>query len=243
MRKILLLFCFAVLVIGFVCRPVFSLPRGVVFAIDKDFPPFTYLENGNPAGFDVDIVKAIFEKTEIMLTIKLMTWEQALSDLTIRKVHLVSGVDKSREREKLFIFCKSPLIYDRGVIISKGNINSPADLKCKRVATLKCSIYVSYIDKIKGIKLDLYATEGEALGALVSGRVDAFVGTERTALYNIKKHGYKGLKMAGKPIKQSPLYIAVRSTDKDLAVLIDKRQSEIVRDGTYKKIYTKWFGK
>ena len=45
-----------------------------------DFPPYVYKENGIIKGFNVDILKAVFNEMEMQIDIKFIPWARGLYD-------------------------------------------------------------------------------------------------------------------------------------------------------------------
>jgi glutamine transport system substrate-binding protein len=76
---------------------------------------------------------------------------------------------------------------------------------------------------------------------LFRNMADAFVGTEKTALYNIRKYNLKGMFPVGAPLEVSSIYYAVKKGDTDLLAGINEGMQQIKRDGTYDRIYRLWF--
>jgi len=220
-----------------------SSAREVIYGIDAKFPPFVYLRNGIPSGFDVEVIKAIFEGKDIDLIFKIMPWDNVLKALADGSIHITSGVDKTFERLKIYDFALFPLVSDDVKIFVKEEkgIDGLKDLKGKNVSTLKGASYQSLLENIGDINLHLFNSETDALKALNNSTVEAFVGTVKPARFNIKIYGYRDMKEVGTPIFKSTMYLAVRKGDKELLELINRGQQEIINNGVYEKIYRKWF--
>ncbi len=217
-------------------------PREVVYAFDEDYPPYTYLEEGRPKGFDIDILEAVLRGRDVKLVLKPMQWEKAQKDLDTGKVHVTSGMKKTGERKDRYLFPNLPLTeFKVSLFTAAGKPwRIPADLKNHKAATQKGSLYVGLAEE-KGIKTVLFDTETSALLALSKGEAEAFIGSEKTAFYNMKKHGLKNIHPLSTPVMVSSLYFAVRKTDRELLSWLNEGIFRIRTDGTYEKIYRRWF--
>lgn len=217
-------------------------PREVVYAFDEDYPPYTYLEQGRPTGFDIEILEAVLRGRDVKLVLKPMQWEKAQKELGSGNVHVTSGMKKTEERKGRFLFPNLPLTeFKVSLFTAAGKPwRIPADLKNHKAATQKGSLYVGLAEE-KGIKTVLFDTETTALLALSKGEAEAFIGSEKTAFYNMKKLGLKNIHPLSTPVMVSSLYFAVRKTDRELLSWLNEGLFRIRTDGTYEKIYRRWF--
>jgi len=219
--------------------------RGIVFAFDKTHAPFSFVENGNPAGFDIDLLTPMFEGTIYGFTPTEFQWSDALVSLRKGvKVDLMSQMDKTPEREEVYDFSDEPYLVDEIRIFSKDNsINSIDALTGKKVAVQKGSYYEELLSKNENIILLPTESEYDALYALNNAVVDAFVGPTSVAMYIIKKNGYVEITSADEPLETSYMYLAVDKNDTELLEFINEGMTELKKNGTYDLIHKKWFGK
>jgi cytidine deaminase len=213
-----------------------------IYAFDHDYPPYTFMEKGKPAGFDIDVMTAIFYGRNVNIEYKPMQWADVQEALMQGRVHVTSGMAKGEERKKVYDFSQLPVSELKISIFttSRSNIRNLPDLKDKKVATQRGSLYQRLLER-KGFKPDLYETESEALVALFRDKADAFVGTEKTALYNIRKYNLNGIFPVSTPLEVSFIYYAVKKGNTDLLSGINEGMQRIKQDGTYDRIYRRWF--
>jgi len=226
----------------FVAGSAFAAGREVLYAFDADYPPHTYLENGKPVGFDIEILKAILKDREVSIAYKPMQWAEVQEKLKKGEVHITSGMAKTEERRKLYRFADLPVSDLRITLFTtqKANIKSLKDLRDKKVATQRGSLYQTLLEK-KEINPALFETEAEALLSLAKNESHAFAGTEDTAFFNIKRYGLKGVFPVSTPLMVSSIYYVIRNGDETLLSMVNEGMERIRRDGTYDRIYRKWF--
>ena len=65
--------------------------RPLVYAGDAYFAPYEYLDGeGQPAGFDVELVRALAREGGRSIEVRLLPWRQVLQDFEARRVDIVS---------------------------------------------------------------------------------------------------------------------------------------------------------
>lgn len=221
----------------------FAGKRKVIYAFDKDFPPFSFVDEGKNTGFDLEILKVVLADKNVELVVEPMTWQEAQQALAKRRVHVVSAMDKTAERMKVYRFPDTPYVDYRLSIFTKpgARIESVKDLKGKRVATQKSTTYQDFLRGLKGVNIHLFETELEAIDALKKNKADAYVGAYEVASYYLKKTGRQGIRSTGRPLKITPMYFAVRKRDSELVKMIDDGLKAIKASGEYDRIYRQWF--
>ncbi|MBN2057783.1 MAG: transporter substrate-binding domain-containing protein [Candidatus Saganbacteria bacterium] len=218
-------------------------PNVVIFAFDKDFPPFSFVEDGRFTGFDLEVLTAVLARKGLHIVIRPLSWQEALKQLERGEVNVVSAMDKTVERLERYTFPATAYIeYRLNLFVGRNSrIRSVADLKHKRVATQKSTTYSDYLRGIDGVNIHLYETELEAIEALKKGKVDAYVGAFEVAAYYLKKTGWDGLRVINPPLQVTSMYFAVKKGDERLANYIDEGLAEIKQRGIYGRIYKRWF--
>jgi len=219
--------------------------RGIVFAFNKDHAPFSFIENDEPAGFDIDLLYPIFDGSKFGFEPTEYKWSDALVSLRKGvKVDLMSQMDKTPEREEIYDFSDEPYLIDEIRIFSKDDsISSIDDLAGKKVAVQKGSYYEEMLKQNEQITILPTESEIDALDALDNDLVDAFVGPTSVARFIIKKNGYVDIISAGEPLETSYMYFAVNKDDNELLEFINEGMQHLKNNGAYDEIHKKWFGK
>lgn len=215
----------------------------VKFAFDRDFPPFTFVEQDQVKGYAVDVLKAALEGTDIDLHMVPADWEKVQEDLADGKVQITAGMVRTAERETKYLFADQPLCpFKLTVFVQEhSNVNAFAQIKGKRIATQKGSWYQTVLKETGDVNLVLFDTEEAGLKALVAGEVQAFAGAELTAHYYIKKLGISNIRALEPPLRERSLYIAVAKDRRDLLDSVNNGVKRIKSNGVFDSIYRKWF--
>jgi polar amino acid transport system substrate-binding protein len=122
----------------------------------------------------------------------------------------------------------------------QGAINGPDDLAGKDVATIEKSAAAEYLNR-QGIDSVEYTNEADAYQALEEGDVQAVV-YDAPVLQHYASHAGKGkVKVVGLIFEELSYGIAFQH-DSPYREPINLALLELVENGTYRDIHTKWFG-
>ncbi len=233
----------ALLVFCSLAIPAQAVEEIVDFGFDRNFPPQTYMENNQPAGFALDVLYAALAGTNYRIAAKPGQWDQVQRNLAAGSIDVSAGMAKTQEREKFYIFPAYPYgRFDVTITVpDKSPIKTRSDLKGMKVATQKGSLYQNILERLGNVSVVLYPTEADALKAMAQGKTDAFCGAEKTTIYNIGKSKLSELRILPTPLYSDMLYFPVATRNPDLAKAIDHGMERILSSGVYDKLYARWF--
>lgn len=218
----------------------------IVLGGDAYFPPFEYLdENENYKGFNVDIMRAIEIDMAIDIDIVPMMWKDAIAKLQAGEIDGVQGMKYTTARARQFDFSTPYFTSALAIFIKSDNnfIKSIDDLTNLKVAVQTDDVAYSIVTEVSGVKIVGTDSQLQALQLLATGSVDAYVGNRETGLYSIQKYGNQDcVKIIGAPINPQSYSIALQKGSDDKMALLNRGLANIKKDGTYDKIYKKWFG-
>lgn len=213
---------------------------------DNNYPPYEFVDsNNNFRGFNVDIIRAV--AIELGLEIELIpnSWEDTMELLKAGEIDAIQGMTITPERDKIYDFTDEIVINSQNIFVlqNTGNIASIDDLKDKKVAIQAKDVTKEILSGISNISIIEKVNQQEALQALLSGEVDAYVGNRLTGIYYVQSFGLtESVKIVGVPLYSTKYSIAVQSGNSELLQLLNSGIRAIKDNGTYEKIYKKWFG-
>ncbi|PET68504.1 amino acid ABC transporter substrate-binding protein [Bacillus sp. AFS001701] len=224
----------------------------VVVGLDDTFVPMGFKDDkGKVVGFDIDLAKEVFKRENMKVTFQPIDWSMKETELKSGNIDAIwNGYSITDERKKKVNFSDAYL-KNRQVIITLANskIKTKSDLKGKNVGIQEGSSSLDAVNKDKnlvksfnGSKPVLYENNNQALMDLESKRVDVVVADETLAKYYMNKRGQNKYKILEDNFGEEEYGIGVRKDDADLLKKINKEISAMKNDGTYDKIYKKWFG-
>ena len=217
----------------------------VIIGTEGEYPPFNYFNEKNElVGFDIDIGNAMAEKLGLKPEWKAQPFDTLLIALNQGRFDFVIASHTiTPERAKAVDFTK-PYYCTGTVIVSKpGGPKTPEELKGKVVAVQVGTTFYEWVkENVPDVaEIKTFPTNPAALEALLSGRVDAWVTDQFTALEAIKQRGVE--LQVSDPVNREEIGIAVAKGNKGLLTALNNALDAIMADGTYEKISLKWFGK
>ncbi|MGQ9845484.1 MAG: transporter substrate-binding domain-containing protein [Caldisericia bacterium] len=212
---------------------------------DVTYPPFEYMENGKPVGFDVDLINLIakemgLERAEIMDT----AWDGIFAALKTEKFDIIISSVTITEERKLEMLFSDPY-YNSGQVIAvrkdDNRINNENDLKGMVVGVQINTTGDFAAQEIPGIKeIKRYDDIQQAFQDLEIGRIDAIINDLPVNAYFASTR--KNVKLVGNLLTVEQYGIAARLVDVDLVNEINKALKNLKESGKYRELYLKWFG-
>lgn len=209
-------------------------------------------KQGNPIGYDVDVIKMLAKSLGVNYQIVGLTVPERITALETGKVDVVVGnFTATLERAQKVDFTNP---YDAGspgiLILKDSTIAHAKDLAGKKVGTTKGSTdQISCNNLIKaGVKMNLtlFDTESDMETALENKQVDAIVMDGPYCDYYARMNPSK-FKTAGQPSEmEMPAWynsLGVRKGDQEWLNYLNQFVFKINTDGENKASHKKWFGK
>ena len=140
------------------------------------------------------------------------------------------------------------LCYESGLSImarkDDASIKGVKDLENKVLCAEIGSSGSVFMSKIKGAKIRTFNSAGEAFLELNNKGCEAIVNDKPVNEYFLTQKASANLNLREVPgvLKAENYGFAIRKGDDKLRARLDKALDEIRVDGTYDKIYAKWFG-
>jgi ABC-type amino acid transport substrate-binding protein len=101
-------------------------PGTLVVGMNLQFKPEMYLQNGKPAGYDVDLLDKLAAKLGVKLQIENIDFNGLIPGLLAKKFDLVSvGLTPTTAREQVVSFTRAYVPYASVLAVKQSN-NSPA---------------------------------------------------------------------------------------------------------------------
>jgi polar amino acid transport system substrate-binding protein len=223
--------------------------KGVlVLGLDDSFPPMGFRdENGDVAGFDIDLAKEVASRMGVKLEMQPIDWDAKILDLNSKDIDVIwNGLTITDERKGKIEFSK-PYIANRQIVIVQkaSGITTKADLDGKTVGIQLSS---SADDAVNGDPATVatlkeivkYQDNVQALMDLETGRIDAVVVDEILGRYYIsKKPGVYAV--ASEDFGAEEYGIGFRKDEVAFVAEVDRIMDEMAKDGTAASISKKWF--
>jgi len=240
--SIVLVFC-----VLFMVYSVSALDESRVLIVrgDDNYPPYEYIdENGQPAGFSIEVFRAVAETMDLEYNLTLGTWSEVRAELESGRIDVLADMARSEDRARLVDFSvpydtKSAFLYIR----TGSSIRDPEDLKGKKILVEKSDIAEDYlISRNFTSEIVPFASKTDALLALSHGQGDAAIVSKYEAVILTDKYHITNVEPAGPPLYEINACFAVRKGDAALLAQLNEGLTLIKQSGTYDRIYLTWFG-
>ena len=225
--------------------------RVLVIGVDNFAPMGFHDAQGNFVGFDVDMAKEAAKRMGVEPEFKIIDWNEKEHEINSGRVDMIwNGLNITGNRDQYMLFSR-PYMDNRQILMVKhGNprgIHALGDLENKIVATQAGSNSETYINEDDALRetfaaFETYRTISEGFDGLNSGKFDALIIDEIAARYEIiQKPG--AFEIVEVTIGSSTKFGIGFPKDKtELRDEVQKVFSDMIKDGTAKKISLKWFG-
>ena len=187
------------------------------------YPPFEFLDSnsGKYVGFDIDLIDEVAKRAGFEPQILSMGLDGLIPALMSGSIDVaVSALTITPERAAKVDFTKP--YYESGLSIMARKDDA----------------------SIKGAKIRTFNSAGEAFLELNNKGREAIVNDKPVNEYFLTQKASANLNLREVPgvLKAENYGFAIRKGDDKLSARLDKVLDEIRADGTYDKIYAKWFG-
>lgn len=216
----------------------------LVFGGDANFPPYEYLDaNGEPAGLNVDLIRAIGRLHRLPVRFSLGPWPQVRAGLQSGRVN-VAAMYRSTQREHEVDFAiPHELIYHE-MFVRRGSepVLSLGGLQGKHVLVQADTFSADALSAL-GVPLTMHpvASEPEALESLASGQGNVAVVTQATGRpFRDRLHLAERIVPTGPPVLLTEYaFVTVRGR-RDLTELLSQGVASLKTSGEYDRIYERW---
>lgn len=209
---------------------------------DIPYPPFEQGKAGNYTGFDIELIEAIGEKIGREPEVQDTSFETIFRDVQQGKFDAaISAATITEEREKAVDFSNPYYLSEQALLVAEGSpFKELKELEGKTVGVQQGTTGQELAkEEIGGAEIRPYPEGPDAVNALKNGTVEAVVIDAPVAENAVEKSG--GVEIAEKIPTEEDYGIAVAQGETELLEEINKGLEEVEKDGTYAKIFEKWF--
>lgn len=170
----------------FVFTIIYSLlfsEENVVFLLDENYPPYSYLENGKLKGVYPEILEIVDKNMkEFKIIMKPLPWNRALKMIETGQADYITDV-WYRPNERPYVNYSVPVISEEIIIVSmKGNNKVwPNDFKDKKIGINRGFAVFTFEEK-KLIKMEEASSTEDNIKKLINGRID-FYASDKNSFY------------------------------------------------------------
>ncbi len=220
--------------------------RTLVIGGDHNYPPYEYLDQfGFPAGYNIELTKAIARVMGMDVTIRLDDWGEMRRALEKGEVDLLMGMAHTKERLSEVDFSSPHAKVHQSIWVRKGNdnIRSRADLVGFERALIISRVMHDYMLEHEIVaNLFMVTTLADALKLLASGQHDCALVAKLPGEYLLSELSLSNIQPIARPLVAQDYGFAVKKGNLSLVARFNEGLSLLKKSGEYAQIREKWLG-
>ena len=212
-----------------------------------NWPPFKIGDKVPPKGITVDYLGLICQQVGLEIQWVRMGWAKALKSVQQRRqIDVLPLLTRLPIREKFLRFTRDYVSFPIVIFSRRDDDNFIGDLDDLRYSSIVVerdfAMHYRLRRDLPGSKLLEVDTTSEALHAVASGRVNAYLGNLAVGSYLIQEQGLSNLKVSAPALYSThDQAMGVRSDWPELARILDKGLAAITHRGRH-EIRQQWLG-
>ena len=219
--------------------------RPIMVGGDRDYPPYEFLDkDGKPAGFNVDLTRAVAETMGMQVQFRLGAWADERNALMADELDILEGMTYSPERAKILDFAPHTIV-NHAIFARRGTppVNSLDELAGKKVIVHR-SGYMHDTLAAKGFEKDLIFSEtpADGLRLLSSGKGDYAVVAMLPGSYIIRENKLDNIQPVARAVATVRYGYAVKKGRENLLARFTEGLAILRETGRYQAIHDKWLG-
>ncbi len=212
--------------------------------VKQDFEPFGFIDSyGKLGGFDHDLAKYISNDLGVEAKLSIVTSKNRIDKLLDDEIDIImASMTHSKKRDKLIDYSISYYFDGLAILTSKYvKVNHHFGFNGKKVGVIQGSsagtTFRQKVYKARIVEFDNYNT---ALEALYLGKIDA-VTTDATWCHIQANKSEGKLRVLPRLLSSEPYGFGIQQNQSNFVDAINFSLQNSVKDGTYRKLYQKWF--
>jgi polar amino acid transport system substrate-binding protein len=209
---------------------------------DIPYPPFEQGKPGNYTGFDVELLEAVGKAIGREVEFEDTSFDTIFLDLGRGKFDVVaSAATITDEREKTVDFTNPYYLSEQAILVKKGDeIDSVEKLAGANVGVQQGTTGQEFVEEEgEAGQLRKYPQGPDAVSALQNGTVEAVVIDIPVAENAVAAND--GLEISAAISTEEEYGFAVKQGETELLEELNEGLKEVIGDGTYAKLYEKYF--
>ena len=222
----------------------YSQEHPLVIVCDWDLPPYEFLDdNGNPAGFIIDVLSKILDRQKLPYTFVMKENQQIKSIFSQGEADLLVAPSFLFNDDNCHMSSNVMCYYKTKAAMREGDpsINSMRDIPADKVVVLRKDgqIVAQGLQDINKDRELEFRGPMEALQGVLNKKFDLFIWGEEPLKWKIKELNLEGLRISDIDVPIIELHIG--SHDKELVDAVDDQFARLDQNGELDTLRDKWF--
>jgi polar amino acid transport system substrate-binding protein len=217
-----------------------STPGMLKVAYRTDDKPVSFLEDGKPAGFMVELMNTVASRMGLKVTYVSTTFAAMVPAVRNHQYDTAAfGVLVTPERKAVVNFT-TPIGYGQAQLVTrkKDPVSTLKDAAGKTVAVTTGSALIPLLQTTAPkVLIKEFPNIASSANALIAGQVDGLFTGNATAERVVEQHPEL---TATETVESNVNALPVAQDRPELLAAINKAIAAMMTDGTYGKLFTKW---
>lgn len=219
--------------------------ESITVASDIAYRPFEFVQDGEPVGFDVDLINEVGERAGYEVNLQNVTFDGIIPGLQSETyAAAISAMTITEERAQNVDFSEPYFNADQSLLVASGSdIQTTDDLGDTIIGAQRGTTGEALANETAeevGAEARSYNTVEDAFSALENGQVDAVINDFPVSADRVQQTG-DTLEIVD-TIETGEQYGIAFPQDSELVGEFNQALQEVKDDGTYAEIYEEWFG-
>jgi polar amino acid transport system substrate-binding protein len=219
--------------------------RTVVVGADPAYPPYEFLDpSGNPAGYNVDLTRAIAEVMGMKVEFRFGTWAEIRRGLVQGDIDVLQGITYSEERARTLDFSSPHAIVHQAIFARKGTppVSGLEGLAGRQVLVFGGGFMDETLTRRGDVRLIRTETPADAMRALAAGQGDYLALALLPGVYIQRELGLTNVEPVATRVMAERYGYAVRQGNAELLARFDTGLAILKKTGRWDAIHARWLG-
>lgn len=216
----------------------------ITISADKKYPPFSYLDkDGNPQGFDIELIYMLAEEMKVNIELNLVSWPEALKTMKFEEADIILGLEYSEKYLEKFHLSK-PVQINEFVAFGTKSFDRISQLYTKKIGVLENSISDTLFIKPHNLQpITTYHTSYEgAFQSILNGEIDYLIGRYAVGKRVLDQEGITKIRPVGEILNSNAFCFGVQKDNLELQKKLDQAIDNLNRSGELSDLNNKWLG-
>lgn len=211
---------------------------------DIDYPPYSYVDSsGDPAGFDIELMRLLADRLGLETQFHLASWGRVLENLEEKRTDVVVGALFTISRTEHLIFT-DPYNTDTISIFVRedSSIDSLRALEDRSAAVMAGDAIPEIVLSTNGIDSPLrtYPTFTDALRSVSNGTTDYSLVPFSVGMELTEEADIDHLRVAGPPVYTIQYRVAVHRTQEGFRDQLNGELDALIESAEYGNLRDRW---
>lgn len=220
--------------------------RPIVIGVDEEYYPFEFSDSSHRAdGFSVDLLKEIGREQGLEFHFRPDAWSVIRQEIDLGLIDAVSGMFRSKSREKTLVFSSPHLTVDYAIFVRKKTpqLQSEDDLHNQTVLLQDATVVHEHFSELQfPARIIPLRSDRIAIQQLAAGQGDAAVLTQLGGNALRRELNLTNIQQSSGPLMSLEYCFAAPKKNMALLQILDRGLAQLRENGEYDRIYRKWFG-